>query len=49
MVLDWQTVCAQRGDMHPERCPPCGQWLVCTAVLPRAGAPPPVLWRERAA
>jgi hypothetical protein len=49
MVLDWQTVCAQRGDMHPERCPTCGQLLVCTEVIPRAGAPPPVLWRERAA
>src|SRR4029453_16926693 len=23
-ALDWQTVCAQRGDAHPERCPPCG-------------------------
>jgi hypothetical protein len=49
VVLDWQTVCAQRGDRHPERCPTCGQLLVCTAVIPRAGAPPPVLWREHAA
>jgi hypothetical protein len=49
VVLDWQTVCAQRGDMHPERCPACGQLLVCTEVIPRAGAPPPVPWRERAA
>ena len=23
--LDWQTVCAQRGEAHPERCPTCGQ------------------------
>jgi hypothetical protein len=29
-ALDWQTVCAQRGDAHPERCPTCGQRLVCT-------------------
>jgi putative transposase/transposase-like zinc-binding protein len=42
VVLDWQTVCAQRGDMHPERCPACGQRLVCTAIIPRGGAPPPV-------
>jgi len=47
--LDWQTVCARQGDTHPERCPICGQLLVCTEVIPRAGAPPPVPWRERAA
>lgn len=47
-VLDWQTVCAQRGDLHPERCPACGQFLVCTGVIPRGGAPPPVA-EERAA
>jgi len=41
-ALDWQTVCAQRGDAHPERCPTCGQRLVCTSVIPRGGAPPPV-------
>ena len=40
-ALDWQTVCAQRGDAHPERCPTCGQRLVCTSVIPRGGAPPP--------
>jgi Putative transposase/Transposase zinc-binding domain len=39
-ALDWQTVCAQRGDVHPERCPTCGQRLVCTGVIPRGGAPP---------
>jgi hypothetical protein len=39
-ALDWQTVCAQRGDAHPERCPTCGQRLVCTGVIPRGGAPP---------
>jgi hypothetical protein len=49
VALDWQTVCAQRGDAHPERCPTCGQLLVCTSVIPRGGAPPPVLAREYAA
>jgi len=48
-ALDWQTVCAQRGEAHPERCPTCGQRLVCTGVIPRGGAPPPVLAGERAA
>jgi len=48
-ALDWQTVCAQRGDAHPERCPTCGQRLVCTGVIPRGGAPPPVRTGERAA
>lgn len=47
--LDWQTACAQRGDTHPERCPACGQMLVCTRVIPRGGAPPPVLSGEHAA
>ncbi len=47
--LDWQTVCAQAGAAHPERCPTCGQRLGCTGVMPRGGAPP-VLWAgERAA
>src|SRR5262245_27409569 len=49
VVLDWQTACAQRGDAHPERCPTCGQRLVCTSVIPRGGAPPPVRAEERAA
>ena len=49
VALDWQTVCAQRGDAHPEWCPTCGQFLVCTGVIPRGGAPPPVLAGERAA
>jgi hypothetical protein len=49
VALDWQTVCAQRGDAHPERCPTCGQLLVCTSVIPRGGAPPPVRAEERAA
>jgi hypothetical protein len=48
-ALDWQTMCAQRGDAHPERCPTCGQRLVCTGVIPRGGAPPPVRAGERAA
>jgi len=48
-ALTWQTVCAQRGEAHPERCPTCGQLLVCTGVIPRGGAPPPVLAGERAA
>jgi hypothetical protein len=39
--LDWQSACAERGEAHPERCPICGQRLVCTALLPRAGVPPP--------
>ena len=41
--LDWQTACSQTGEVHPERCPTCGQLLVCTGVIPRGGAPP-VLW-----
>src|SRR5438445_423133 len=43
VTLDWQTACAQRGDVHPERCPACGQRLVCTGIIPRGGAPPFVL------
>jgi hypothetical protein len=49
VALDWQTVCAQRGDLHPECCPTCGPFLVCTGVIPRGGAPPPGPSRERAA
>jgi hypothetical protein len=48
VALDWQTACAQRGDLHPERCPACGQLLVCTGVVPRGGAPPGLVG-ERAA
>jgi hypothetical protein len=40
--LDWQTVCAQRGEAHPERCPTCGQLLVCTEYIPRRAPPPPL-------
>jgi Putative transposase/Transposase zinc-binding domain len=49
VCLDWQTMCAQRGEAHPERCPTCGQRLVCTGVIPRGGAPPPVGAGEHAA
>ena len=49
VALDWQTVCAQRGEVHPERCPTCGQLLVDTGVIPRGGAPPPVLTGAQAA
>src|SRR5919202_3080627 len=49
VCLDWQTVCAQRGEGHPERCPTCGQRLVCTGGIPRGGAPPLVRAGERAA
>jgi hypothetical protein len=48
-ALDWQTVCAPRGDAHPERRPTCGQRLVCTSVIPRGGALPPVRAGELAA
>ena len=47
--LEWQTADAQWGDEHPERCPTCGQVLVSTGVIPRGGAPPPVLAGECAA
>ena len=46
--LDWQTLCAQRGEAHPERCPTCGRRLVCTGVIPRGGAPAGAGWRARA-
>ena len=36
-------------EAHPERCPTCGQRLVCTDVISRGGAPPLVLAGERAA
>jgi len=49
VCLDWQTVCAQRGEAHPERCPTCGQRLVCTGVIPRGGAPPRIASGECAA
>jgi hypothetical protein len=33
--LDWQTACSQQGAVHPERCPVCGQRLVCCGMMPR--------------
>ena len=47
--LDWQTVCAQRGDLPPEQGPTCGQLLVCTGVSLRGGVSPPTRVGERAA
>jgi hypothetical protein len=38
---EWPRACAERGEAHPERCPLCGQRLVCTALIPRVGVPPP--------
>lgn len=48
--LDWQSYCEERGEEHPERCPVCGQQLVCVRLVPRAGAPPPAeeLWEKTA-
>jgi Putative transposase/Transposase zinc-binding domain len=45
---DWQRACAEQGEAHPECCPICGRRLVCTALIPRAGAPPPseAVWEE---
>jgi Putative transposase/Transposase zinc-binding domain len=37
----WPRACAERGAAHPECCPVCGRRLVCTAISPRAGVPPP--------
>ena len=47
--LDWRTYGAQRDDAHPEQCPICGQRLVCSAIIPRGGAPPGEWSGERAA
>ncbi len=47
--LDWQSVCAQRGAAHPERCPTCGQLLVWAGDLPRGGVSPPARPEECAA
>jgi hypothetical protein len=40
MALDWQTACSQQGTEHPERCPVCGQRLVCRDRIPRLPIPP---------
>jgi hypothetical protein len=46
----WQAVCARQGDFHPERCPVCGQWLVCTGtVVRRVGQDPPEVAMGRVA
>ncbi len=45
----WQTVCGQRGEAHPERCPSCGQVLVCSGVIARGGAGPPARMEEEEA
>ena len=46
--LDGQGDSEGRGEALLERCPVCGQPLVCTTLLPRAGVPPPVEmdWEE---
>jgi hypothetical protein len=45
---EWQSACAERGEAHPERGPVCGQRLMCTALIPRAGVPPPAVtdWEQ---
>jgi hypothetical protein len=47
--VDWQTLCAQRGAVHPECCPVCGQLLVWAGDLPRGGVSPPRRAGEHAA
>jgi len=37
----WQEVCAGQGDFHPESCPVCGKWLVCTGTVRRRSGPGP--------
>ena len=27
--IDWQTLCAEQGEKHPELCPVCGKRLIC--------------------
>lgn len=49
-VASWQAVCARLGEVHPERCPVCGQEVVCTgAVVRRVGPGPPPASMGRAA
>jgi len=31
--LDWQRLCEELGESHPERCPVCGKRLVCVNVF----------------
>jgi hypothetical protein len=39
--LEWQSYGEAEREVHPEYCPVCGQRLVCTALIPRVGVPPP--------
>ena len=32
--LDWQTLCEQQGEKHPECCPVCGKRLIVLEVIP---------------
>ncbi|MFV9616853.1 MAG: hypothetical protein ACNYZG_12915, partial [Gammaproteobacteria bacterium] len=32
--LDWQTLCDQQGEKHPECCPVCGKRLIVLGVIP---------------
>ena len=32
--LDWQTLCEQQGEKHPECCPICGKRLIVLGVIP---------------
>jgi hypothetical protein len=41
VVLDWPAACSQQGAEHPERCPVCGQRLVCLGMIPRRRILPP--------
>jgi len=46
LQLDWQTACSQQGVAHPERCPGCGQPLVCRGTIPRLRMSPPARARD---
>ncbi len=47
--VTWQTVCVQRGEAPPARCPRCGEVVVWSGVIARGGAGPPVRSEEDAA
>jgi len=32
--LDWQKICEEQGELHPELCPVCGKRLVAKCALP---------------
>ena len=32
--LDWQTLCEEQGEKHPECCPVCGKRLIVLGVIP---------------